>query len=307
MTGDNVVAKENAEDMFILKGYSAVTVPYNWLSEDRPIWTFTYKDNVATPHKLINNLLDLYRVDTEEVNLENLVNSRIPLMISSDKNKPPIHLTCNVAVFKCHRISKTTPLQFLLSFESPFVIHNYLPYHLEVRGRSEHFNEKQLGVAKSQEAFETYAIDGRNFRSTRLIWKVHVNDNTHYYCESWSAMLKTNEVSEHKLNFSINTRDRGGSNQDKLELYGSIRPNLNLSNNYCNFALREKVYESCSSNKIVIYGKYAIVNKTDEDIIFSSKNRHEQMIGAHNSCLFSLFEKNELKFKVKGYGKVLID
>lgn len=300
-------AEGRTPETLVVKGYSALTVPYSWLCEGRTVWIATCKDDKTVLCVLVSDLLNLYKVDPESVNFKDLVTSTIPLVTNSDKDRQPVYLTCNVAVFKCHRISKATPYQFLLSFDAPLVVHNYLPHPLEVRCRSESLNERRLGMVKSQEAFETCAVDGENFKSTRMIWKVHADANTQYVCDTWAATLKINETSEDRLKFLINTQSKQSPNQGELQLEATIRPNLNLTNPYYNFALREKVFENCASKKIVIYGKYAIVNRTDRDIMFSHKSKHEQEIKAHNSCLCDLGDKSELQFKVKGYSNVLCD
>eukprot|EP00826_Nyctotherus_ovalis_P024977 TRINITY_DN19283_c0_g2_i1.p1 TRINITY_DN19283_c0_g2~~TRINITY_DN19283_c0_g2_i1.p1 ORF type:complete len:132 (-),score=25.13 TRINITY_DN19283_c0_g2_i1:11-367(-) len=96
---DRCVLAEGASETLVVKGHSALTVPYNWLCEGRTVWIVTYKDGKATPCVLVSDLLNLYKVEPEDVNFKDLVTSTIPLVMSSDKDEQSVYLTCNAVSY----------------------------------------------------------------------------------------------------------------------------------------------------------------------------------------------------------------
>jgi hypothetical protein len=251
--------------------------------------------------------------------VDDLKTGKIVLIGSSERGSDDVHITCDIAAFTCHQVSKYTPLQYLLSFNSPLVIHNYLPYFLEVKYQLPEQGEKLLGLVDNQEILESYIVDGENFRDVKTVWKVHMAEDTHYQCNTWSAILGPNNTSDHNMKFILDRSNEAGGERkeskeqekrgketiimDEYTLKASVRPNNKLINKYANFFIREKVYENYQSTKIAIFAQYAIVNKTDFAIDYGIKDKFSINMKPHTNCLCDLEKNKTLNFRTEGYGK----
>lgn len=266
------------------------------------------------PQLLVQGISRLLRLNAPEGAVDDLKTSKIVLIGSSGDTSANVHITCDIAAFRCHKVSKFTPLQYLLSFNSPFLVHNYLPYFLEVKYQLPNQQQKLLGILDSQEILQSYAVDGEDFKEVKTEWKVHMAEDTCYVCNTWAAVLGANNTSDHDMQFEL----RRGENErveekkgegketvivDKFALKGLVRPHNRLINKYSNFTLREKVYENYQSSKIALFAQYAVVNKTDFPIDYGVKDKFSVNMKPHTNCLCDLGTHKSLNFRTEGYGK----
>jgi len=283
-----------------------MTVPFKWLCEKRDFGVLTHKDNAITPILLVKNLMRLFKLQTSDASDQDLRSGKIPLLVSTNDEIPSVNIACDVAVFKCHEIDQLTPFQYLLSFNSPILIHNYLPYPLEVSYFAKNNDQRLVGRIKSQEAVESYSLDGDSLKNIKTLWKVHMEENSYFYCDAWSVQLRPNETAEHQINFLLHDPNKDEKlkkhEQTDLQLKAMIRPNNNLANKYDNFILREKVYENSYSKKIVLFARNAIVNKTAFKISFKSKERPEVLLSRNSNCICNIPQNEKLQFMVKDFG-----
>lgn len=297
---DDLIDTKDVASTLTLPSNSAATLPYAWLYENRDLGIICAKDDTEFPLLLVSGLLKLFKLQIENNTDKDIQATKI--VLASSKDNPTVHITCDVAAFTCHKVTRFTPLQYLISFNSPLLIHNYLPHPLAVSYRYLG-KEKQLGTANSQDVLEPYEIEGENFNESKLKWTVYARETQHYVCGEWRGNLQPNAASEHQLSFELVQKTKAGKEQQLLTLKASVRPDSNLVNKYANFLLRDKVYENCCRRKIVVYSKHAIVNKTGLPIKFTADTESSITLPAHSSCLFDLGENKSLRFKTKGSGK----
>ena len=296
--------KEGGTKAIELKSRIAMTVPYDWIIKNKNIGIICRNNEKPVPILLIQGLKKLYKMEEKEQKIKDLKSGKIPLLIQ--KGKQDVHLTCNQMAFTCHAISKYTPLQYVLSFDAPLVIHNYLPYYLELDYVQPDNEKNILGLVNSQEAFETFALDGEDFKNSKMMWKVHIEEDRYYGCDNWIPELKSNQASEHTLNFKIYGEEESKNEYlSKLDLKASVRVNCNLINKYGNFELRTKVFENCTSKKIILFPRYAVVNKTDVKIFFGLKGKFDYSLKEHTSGLFDLGDSTKLSFSAKHFGNYI--
>ena len=131
-----------------------------------------------------------------------------------------------------------------------------------------------------------------------------VDKGVSFHCNTWKGIIKPNTQSEHKLNFLIESDNKDSPDQGELNLKASMIPNMNLINSYDNFTLREKVFEYCTSGKMILFAKFAMVNKTDDKLYYGIKDKFELGINPHSNSLFDMGDKKELHFRSNGYGIV---
>ena len=286
---------------------SATAVPYEWILKKKSLGVLCQNNKTTIPLLLVQDLMSLFKLDEKEFTNKDLKTGKIPLITSENAEIEDVHLTCNMMAFACHKISSYTPFQYVLSFDAPLVVHNYLPYFLELDCEHPHKKEKTLGLINSQEAFETCALDGEDFKNSKIKWKIHIEEESYYECDTWSSILKPNEPSEHKLKFNYCEESKEETKKrSALELKATVRPNSKLINKYGSFELRDKVFEYCTSKKIVLFARYAIVNKTDSSIYIGSKGKTDFVLKKHTSEFIDLRDNTKLSFSVKGFGTLVL-
>ena len=307
-------------ETFEIKSGEAMTIPYKWVCENTDIGILCRRNSMLEPILLVQGISRLLRLKAPENKVDDLKTSKIVLIGSNDRESNDVHITCDIAAFTCHKISKYTPLQYLLSFNSPLLIHNYLPYFLEVKYQKPDQGEKLLGLINNQEILESYALDGENFEDVKTVWKVHMAEDTQYQCNTWSAILGSNNTSDYNMKFILNQSNEEGGREDSKEhekkgketiimdeytLKLSVRSNNKLINKYANFYIREKAYENYQSKKIVVFAQYAIVNKTDFAIDYGVKNKFSFNMKPHTNCFYDLEKNKTLNFRTDGYGNII--
>ena len=109
-------------------------MPFQWLAENRTLGIICMREEKSFGFRLIAGLKTVFKpcLESEAASkVKELLGRAVPFRQSGGEGEA-VFLGCDIAAFSCHKISSTTPLQYLISLNAPLLVHNYLPRPLEL-------------------------------------------------------------------------------------------------------------------------------------------------------------------------------
>ena len=286
-------------ETLVIKAGVTDNLPFSWYCCNYCLGIFCKKDTALVPFRIFTRLKSVFETVIGKNPNKELVSRLIPF------NNNEEFIACDISAFKCNKISKISPVQYLLSLNSPLKIQNALPFPLQISGSVKKEPLKPIGNLKSQEELAVFCLDGNNLKYIHLQFQMNISKTLIYCCDTLQKMSNPDGAVEEQLTFTLFEKGKKVGREkktvDELLIQGNCRPYSQLSNSYENFELREKLFEHSLSKKLILFAKQVIVNKTEFEIKLKGDKIPVYTLKPYSSFLFGIPQGVKIAFSTKGF------
>jgi hypothetical protein len=276
-------------------------VPLSWLIEDNCI---LYKRKNQE-----NDSMELLFYEISSCLLSNKDETNIPFKSQyfnyKNENESSINFALDLNAFKCKPLHMKVPLQYLVSINPPICYKNLLFSDISLCSSTE---EKVMKLKPEEYNYlYDYIYDNDNPNS-----KDKVDAKMYFWTFQKDSSLQLETKNTFLYNFTHNLRFHS---KEFLEGKTSFTYDLNSvnvafevndfdvrSNEYDNFKLRDMVFNSSLSKKVIIYSPYMVINKTGLSLIVGNgKKRNDLEVKEYNSEYFNPEGCKKILIKTDNY------